>query len=478
MNQVFSQPIANSQNPYPVDLLVEISGTEAVGCLRVFQNSSRNSTLQKDLKNVTSAEDWLGKTSFSKDNDSDFESARQIQDSLTYFIYLEEGKIVYLTNSIAPYERLERHIRRLNQAKGTITNAVRTQLRQNFFESDSISPTETADATVFQKTERRNRIASKFDASNALADYRAICWLVEQDYLTSSEAEIVIDRINQEVLESFLLLSQDFHFDIDRDLKLSPILYRKNLSDLLLECKQKIQSWKALAPQITSSYQRPYLFVKSDALPQLQKLGNVLKGFSFRQLSALLDRDELFLAKQLHPLIVKKVVILREPQPPFDRIPKLSDSDISTLDRVSSSDRTSAQLQDLSNISNRVPPTKHWKILCIDDSQTMLNEISRFLEREDFSVMTINEPLKALMKIISFRPDLILLDVGMPNIDGYKLCSLIRKYSAFRDTPVVMVTGNKGLIDRARAKLAGATDYMTKPFTQFDLLTMVFRYLS
>ncbi|MGL5807059.1 MAG: response regulator [Xenococcaceae cyanobacterium] len=250
------------------------------------------------------------------------------------------------------------------------------------------------------------------------------------------------------------------------------------MSELLNECKQKIQSWKALAPQITSSYQRPYLFVKSDSLPQLQKLGNVLKGFSFRQLSALLDRDELFLAKQLHPLIVKKVVILREPQPPFDRIPKLSASDISTLDRVGRSERTSVQLQDLSNISNRVPPTKHWKILCIDDSQTMLNEISRFLEREDFSVMTINEPLKALMKIISFRPDLILLDVGMPNIDGYKLCSLIRKYSAFRDTPVVMVTGNKGLIDRARAKLAGATDYMTKPFTQFDLLTMVFRYLS
>jgi twitching motility two-component system response regulator PilG len=82
------------------------------------------------------------------------------------------------------------------------------------------------------------------------------------------------------------------------------------------------------------------------------------------------------------------------------------------------------------------------------------------------------------MKIISFRPNLILLDVGMPNIDGYKLCSFIRKYSAFRDTPIVMVTGNKGLIDRARAKLAGATDYMTKPFTQFDLLTMVFRYLS
>ena len=100
------------------------------------------------------------------------------------------------------------------------------------------------------------------------------------------------------------------------------------------------------------------------------------------------------------------------------------------------------------------------------------------MSRDEFSVFPITEPLKALMKIIRIKPDLILMDVGMPNIDGYKLCSLIRKYSAFQNTPIVMVTGNKGLIDRAKARIAGATDYMTKPFTQTDLLSIVFKYLS
>ena len=76
------------------------------------------------------------------------------------------------------------------------------------------------------------------------------------------------------------------------------------------------------------------------------------------------------------------------------------------------------------------------------------------------------------------KPDLILLDVGMPKVDGYELCRLLRKHPMFKKTPIIMVTANTGLIDRARAKIAGTTDYMTKPFTQDQLLKMVFRYLE
>jgi twitching motility two-component system response regulator PilG len=85
--------------------------------------------------------------------------------------------------------------------------------------------------------------------------------------------------------------------------------------------------------------------------------------------------------------------------------------------------------------------------------------------------------MKALLKITSIRPDLILLDIGMPNVDGYQLCSFIRKSSILKDIPIVMVTGNKGIIDRARARIVGATDYLTKPFLQTDLLKMIMRHL-
>jgi two-component system, chemotaxis family, response regulator PixG len=118
------------------------------------------------------------------------------------------------------------------------------------------------------------------------------------------------------------------------------------------------------------------------------------------------------------------------------------------------------------------------RVACIDDSPTVLNAINSFLDPEYFSIVMINDPLKALMQIIRCKPDLILLDIGMPNLDGYELCSLLRKHSHFKNTPIVMVTGNTGFIDRAKAKLVGASGYLTKPFTRAELMKMVFRYLE
>ena len=100
-----------------------------------------------------------------------------------------------------------------------------------------------------------------------------------------------------------------------------------------------------------------------------------------------------------------------------------------------------------------------------------------FLDEQMFSVVAVNEPLKALMQILRTKPDLILLDIEMPNINGYELCSLLRKHSYFKNTPVIMVTGRKGLIDRAKAKIVRASGYLTKPFTQGDLLKIVFQHI-
>jgi twitching motility two-component system response regulator PilG len=89
----------------------------------------------------------------------------------------------------------------------------------------------------------------------------------------------------------------------------------------------------------------------------------------------------------------------------------------------------------------------------------------------------INDPVKALMQIMRTKPDLILLDVGMPNLDGYELCSLLRRHPSFKQTPIIMVTGHTGFLDRAKAKLVGASGYLTKPFTQSELVNTVFKFL-
>jgi twitching motility two-component system response regulator PilG len=108
----------------------------------------------------------------------------------------------------------------------------------------------------------------------------------------------------------------------------------------------------------------------------------------------------------------------------------------------------------------------------------MLKEITRLLEDENFSVVTIIDPLKAVMSIVRHKPDLILLDLNMAGIDGYELCRLIRNNSMFKETPIIFVTGSKGIIDKIKAKFVGASGYLTKPFSRSELLKIVFMHLS
>jgi two-component system, chemotaxis family, response regulator PixG len=154
------------------------------------------------------------------------------------------------------------------------------------------------------------------------------------------------------------------------------------------------------------------------------------------------------------------------------------------LSRTTSADRPAAAPPETINStlasSQSLPPVSKpaHTIACIDDSPSILNAITNFLSDKGISVIPINDPVKALMQIIRNKPDLILLDVTMPNLDGYELCSLLRKHPHFKYTPVVMVTSNTGFIDRAKARLVGASGYMTKPFTEKDLMKMVFKHLS
>ncbi len=120
---------------------------------------------------------------------------------------------------------------------------------------------------------------------------------------------------------------------------------------------------------------------------------------------------------------------------------------------------------------------KTYTIVCIDDSRAVVNAIKMYLDDKIFSVIGINDPLKALMQIVRLKPDVILLDISMPTLDGYELCSLLRKHSSLKETPVIMVTGRKGIINRVKAKMVKASDYLTKPFQKKDLLKVMFKYI-
>jgi twitching motility two-component system response regulator PilG len=110
------------------------------------------------------------------------------------------------------------------------------------------------------------------------------------------------------------------------------------------------------------------------------------------------------------------------------------------------------------------------KILVIDDSKTIRRTAETLLAKEGCEVFTAVDGFDALSKIADHRPDIIFVDIMMPRLDGYQTCSLIKHNRTFKDTPVIMLSSKDGLFDRARGRLVGSEQYLTKPFTKDELL--------
>ena len=116
------------------------------------------------------------------------------------------------------------------------------------------------------------------------------------------------------------------------------------------------------------------------------------------------------------------------------------------------------------------------KVLVADDSNTIRRSADIFLRKAGCEVVYGEDGFDALAKIPEFKPDLIFVDVMMPKLDGYQVCAVVKQHPRFKATPVIMLTSKDNVFDRARAKLLGADEYLTKPFTRDSLLNAVATY--
>jgi chemotaxis family two-component system response regulator PixG len=356
MNTISMASYRSSQKLNPLSLLAQLSSRQANGCLQISNGS------------------------------------------VSWSIYLEQGKLIYASDSVDPFERLDRHLRRLSRQIPTLVSAVRVQVRL-IFESDLESQ------------------------SSQNPDYQAICWLVNQQYINSVQAATLIEDLAEEVLVSLLAVKEGTYQLINQDqYEELPLFCRLELRTLVERCHEQLR-----------------LKQSSESTPVASAPASYSSGQN---------------GTQTKPDLIQKNPPKTSTSSPSN---KASDSAINPGKTLSKSTYT---------------------IACIDDSPTVLNAINSFLDDKSFSVVMINDPVRALMQVVRIKPDLILLDVEMPNLDGYELCSLLRKHSLFKNTPIVMVTGNTGFLDRAKAKLVRASGYLTKPFNQSELLKMVFKHLS
>jgi two-component system, chemotaxis family, response regulator PixG len=356
---------------------------------------------------------------------------------VVWYLYLSRGKVVYVNFSIDPLDRLELYIRR-------------TLGRRDF------------DWPIFNVWRQRVAIA-KLDEFYPSYDYQLINSLVRKNRLTAQDAIAVIQGISNEAFRNLMLVSQ-LEWGFTADEREFPILWSINFLSLAKDCQDEIQQWQALGAGISSPYQRLFVVKKKEPTLQLKNIQHLLTGTDFHHLALSFRKSPLEVARQILPLLEQGLIGLRAPKVPFSKVPHF----------VQPQENSFGEIADISSGTN----TKlQYRVACIDDSPTILQRMRLFLDRKVFEIFSILDSGTALTQIITIQPHVILLDITMPHIDGYKLCSMIRRHKDFKETPIIMVTSNTGFFDRTRAKFCGATDYLTKPFTQENLSEMVHKYL-
>ncbi len=113
------------------------------------------------------------------------------------------------------------------------------------------------------------------------------------------------------------------------------------------------------------------------------------------------------------------------------------------------------------------------KVLVIDDSNTIRRSAEIFLKQGGYQVLLAEDGFDALSKVNDHEPDLIFCDILMPRLDGYQTCAIIKRNAKFANVPVIMLSSKDGLFDKARGRMVGSEDYLTKPFTKDQLLQAV-----
>ena len=288
-------------------------------------------------------------------------------------------------------------------------------------------------------------------------EYGYLWTLLENHVLTPAQGRAIIQSMVQETLFDLLSLHQGA-FIFEMSPPLAPQLTTLEINPFVIKIMKQVQQWKQFHPHIQSPDQCPVITSPEelrDNLPSgaFATLDRWADGqTSIRQMARYLNRDIVTVARAIYPYVQQGLVQLTSGNP----------------DEAIVSKREFSLLQ-----QDKVP-----RIVCIDDGATVRKAVEHILSQHGYEATAISNPLKALGLVFQLKPDLILCDIAMPELDGYEICAMLRRATAFRQTPIVMLTGKDGFIDRLKARMVGATDYLTKPFGEHELLTLVEKYVG
>lgn len=406
--------------------------------------------------------------------------------SINWDIYLVNGKLQYAQHSLQSLETIQYYLMRLAPHVGVKINSTQAPSNLNNF-------------PLLQVVNR----------------------LFSTNNINSNEKIMLVKELSQEALESFLCLKEgDYKWsqtDENQALKIKTIVEENVFepTSIIKSLQIRRQQWQKLSPLITSSHQRPVftnISLLREKVPNgnlspaiLMQLIKLMKGLSIRQLSLLLKQDDLKLAELLLPYVQHNIVKVHPAKAPYDELPIISSPSVKEsknfvpLDSVLSNStniandkqNTSVSPSFLNNsqgdYSSSTPSQSliakqydHKKntIICIDDSPTMLKTIKDYLDSDQYEVLTVENPMQSLSYLFDSKPDLILMDLSMPGINGNRLSQILKSSSVFKNVPIIIVSGNTQVLTKEKIEEIGAKDFLAKPFTKNDLLAIVNRHLQ
>jgi chemotaxis family two-component system response regulator PixG len=290
-------------------------------------------------------------------------------------------------------------------------------------------------------------------------EYLLLYSAVEQQHISRDQAAKIIASIVAEVL-----------FDITQVTHITCEVKPENLSvpqlvlldpgQAIAEAQHAWQNWQK-AKLADRSPNRAPLIREPEQLQQqvspavFQNLTKLLDGQrSLRDIAAGMKRDVMDVTASLLPYIQSGLI-------EFVDIPD-----------------TAPPITPPTVVSRQAVTASNTLIACVDDSPLVCQSLEKILTTAGYQFVAIQDSLRAIATLLTRKPDLIFLDLVMPNTNGYEICSQLRKVSVFRDTPIIILTGNDGIIDRVRAKLVGATDFLSKPVDAQTLLEVTQTHLS
>jgi len=291
-------------------------------------------------------------------------------------------------------------------------------------------------------------------------EYQLLCLWVAQQKITNAQAVKMIRSILLEVLLE-IAQGMDVNYQINPQQSLSIPLILGDYEQALGEFQQLWQVWQTAqianySPTMAPRIKQPKQLAENTSDQVYQTLNNLLNGqHTLYDLAAQMKRDVVPVIRSILPFLQLgwvELIILPDIAIPVYR---------GVLDKPPNITASSGAL-----------------IACVDDDLWVCKTMEKLLTAAGYQFVGVNDGLRAIATLLARKPDLIFLDLVMPHTNGYEICSKLRKLPFFSNTPIVILTGNDGVVDQVRAKLFGASDFLSKPIDAEIVLKVICKHLK